>query len=283
MVIRGPPGSTLFPYTALFRSGPAPAGLAGPGDDGLEAPSADRDGAGPPADELRLPVMSALPRALVEVPIYLRDLSGTPLGVDRPAGQRLQGLSLSVVYSPAAAVESIAFAPAGLTEGLPALFETSVHSGHRISWIASFDEAASPLDFDLDRAEPGDPVAKLVLRVDASAIAGSVIDLTFDADLTAVSNQSGTLGETAANGLLSLGAGAIEVIDCSTAGDVSLPYQTIDFPLVCTAGGSITVGPGLRIIPPADVTLWAGSSVLFENELSVGARLKVGIDPSLRP
>ncbi|MFQ5526155.1 MAG: PA14 domain-containing protein [Thermoanaerobaculia bacterium] len=271
----------------FFGGGPPPAApvaatapVSASHDTG-EAPLVDLTSLAPTADEVRMPAMSALPQALIEIPIYVRDLSGTLLGMDQPAGQRIQGLSISVVYSPASAVDSIAFARAGLTEGLTPMFETTVQVGNRISWIASFDEVASPLGFDLDRAEPGDLVAKLVARVDAAAIAGSILDLTFDADTTIVSNQSGTMGETVANGLLLLGASAVQIIDCTTPGDVALPNQTIDFTLVCEAGGSITAGPFLRIVPPADVTLRAGESVLFEDGFTAASKLEVVNDPSL--
>jgi len=42
----------------------------------------------------------------VDVPIYIRDVSGTPLGMDQPAGSKIQSFSIKVTYSPASAVHS---------------------------------------------------------------------------------------------------------------------------------------------------------------------------------
>src|SRR3712207_7261027 len=59
-MIRRPPRSTLFPYTTLFRSGPAGPGHRGDGELGARGPPgagdagrAARDGAAPGAGRLR--------------------------------------------------------------------------------------------------------------------------------------------------------------------------------------------------------------------------------------
>src|SRR5438067_6155991 len=54
----------------------------------------------------------------VDVPVFIRDVSGTPLGQDRPAGSKIQGISIRVFYAPAAAVQSVTFTRAGIAAGL---------------------------------------------------------------------------------------------------------------------------------------------------------------------
>ena len=54
----------------------------------------------------------------VDVPVYIRDASGTPLGRDQPAGSKIQAFTIKVVYAPASAVQSVTFTRAGITAGL---------------------------------------------------------------------------------------------------------------------------------------------------------------------
>ena len=54
----------------------------------------------------------------VDVPVFIRDVSGTPLGMDQPPGSRIQSYSLKVNYSPASAVTSVTFTRAGITTSL---------------------------------------------------------------------------------------------------------------------------------------------------------------------
>src|SRR5690242_13908008 len=61
----------------------------------------------------------------VDVPVYIRDTSGTPLGIDQPAGSRIESYSIKVSYSPAASVQSITFTRAGITASLTPTFESS--------------------------------------------------------------------------------------------------------------------------------------------------------------
>ncbi|HEV7484733.1 MAG TPA: hypothetical protein VGQ65_03550, partial [Thermoanaerobaculia bacterium] len=51
----------------------------------------------------------------VDVPVFIRDSSGTPLGLDQPAGFHIQAYAIKVNYSPAAAVQSITFTRGGVT------------------------------------------------------------------------------------------------------------------------------------------------------------------------
>src|SRR5690242_11645326 len=61
----------------------------------------------------------------IDVPVYIRDTSGTPLGIDQPPGSRIQSYSIKVNYSPAASVQSVTFTRAGITSPLTPSFESS--------------------------------------------------------------------------------------------------------------------------------------------------------------
>src|SRR5882672_5870466 len=105
----------------------------------------------------------------VDVPVFIRDVSGTPLGVDRPAGSKIQSFSIKVNYSPAAAVSSVSFSRAGITAGLSPAFEASPAGSGTISLLASFAESTNPIPFTSNAGVPGDQVAHLVFNLSSSA------------------------------------------------------------------------------------------------------------------
>ncbi|MEA2163468.1 MAG: hypothetical protein QOK37_1595 [Thermoanaerobaculia bacterium] len=148
----------------------------------------------------------------VDVPVYIRDLSGTPLGLDQPPGSRIQAYSLTVNYSPASAVQSISFSRAGITTPLTPAFESSPSSAGSISLLDSFQESTNPIPFTLNAAAPGNQVAHLLVTLAPSATPGTVITLTLDPTLTQLSNDSGTTSESTTAATLTLVNGAITVV-----------------------------------------------------------------------
>jgi hypothetical protein len=147
----------------------------------------------------------------VDVPVYIRDIAGTPLGLDQPAGSRIQAYSIKVDYTPTSAVQSVTFTRAGITAGLTPTAEFTPSSPGSITLIDSFDETTDLIPFTLNAALPGDQVAHLVFTLSPTATPGTVIALTLDATLTQLSNQGGTTAETVALGTLGLVDGAITV------------------------------------------------------------------------
>src|SRR5437773_356470 len=61
----------------------------------------------------------------VDVPVFIRDTSGTPLGMDQPPGSKLQSYSIKVNYAPATSLHSITVSRAGTATSLTPLFESS--------------------------------------------------------------------------------------------------------------------------------------------------------------
>jgi hypothetical protein len=149
---------------------------------------------------------------MVDVPVYIRDVSGTPLGIDQPPGSRIQAYSIKVDYAPTPAVQAVTFTRAGITAGLTPSAEFTPASPGSISLIDTFDEATNLIPFTLNAAAPGNQVAHLVFTLSPTATPGTVIALTLDATLTQLSNQGGTIAETVALGNLALVNGSITVI-----------------------------------------------------------------------
>ena len=151
---------------------------------------------------------------VVDVPVYIRDASGSPLGLDQPPGSRIQSYAIKVTYSPAASVQSITFTRAGITTSLTPTFEVSPTSAGAISLLDTFQESTNLIPFTLDGALPGNQVAHLTVTLAPSAPVGSVITLTVDPVLTQLTDEAGdppTI-ESSGNGRLVLVSGAITVL-----------------------------------------------------------------------
>ncbi|HKO59180.1 MAG TPA: hypothetical protein VJ276_25160 [Thermoanaerobaculia bacterium] len=150
----------------------------------------------------------------VDVPVYIRDVSGTPLGIDQPPGSRIQSYSIKVDYAPAAAVQSITFTRAGITQSLTPTLELSPSGPGTVSLLDTFPEATQLIPFTLNAAPPGNQVAHLTVTLAPSATPGTTILLTLDATLTQLTDEggNGATKESVANGNLLLVPGAINVI-----------------------------------------------------------------------
>jgi hypothetical protein len=147
----------------------------------------------------------------VDVPVYIRDVSGTPLGRDQDPGSRIQAYTLKVNYSPAAAVQSVTFSRAGITAGLTPAFEVTPSTAGASSLLDDFSESTNLIPFTINAPSPGDLVAHLVFTLAASAVPGSSISLVLDSSQTQLTDQGGSLIENAANGNLNLVNGAINI------------------------------------------------------------------------
>lgn len=153
----------------------------------------------------------------VTVPVSIRDVSATPLGVDQPAGSRIQAYSIKVDYTPASAIASVTFQRAGITAGLTPSFESSPSTPGSISLINTFAEGTDPIPFTLDAGAPGNQVGELLVTLNPGLPAGTLITLSLDATLTQLSNQGGTTSETTSLTTLSLVDGSITVDAASVA------------------------------------------------------------------
>ena len=132
----------------------------------------------------------------ITVPIFIRDTSGTPLGIDQPSGSRIQSYSIKVNYAPSASITSVTLTRAGITSPLTPTFESTPSSPGTISLLDTFNESTNLIPFTLNAAVPGNQVAKLVFTFASNTPDGTTVSLTLDPTLTQLSNQAGTTNET---------------------------------------------------------------------------------------
>lgn len=146
----------------------------------------------------------------VQVPVFVRDVSGTLLGGDAGSGRTIQDLSVLVQVSPTMAVTSVSFLKAGVLVGPTPVFEQLLSPGSQRGAVIAFSESGDPISFTLDSPLPGDLVGHLEVEIAAGFTQG-VIDLDLVPAKTALGNQSGSLVERSADGRLNLVDGSITV------------------------------------------------------------------------
>jgi hypothetical protein len=164
-----------------------------------------------PTDVVTVGTVAGASGATVDVPVYIRDTSGTPLGIDQPSGSRIQSYGLTVNYSPAASVQSISFTRGGITVPLTPTFESSPSTPGTVTLIDTFQESTNLIPFVSNKLLPGDQVGILHVTVSPAAAIPSTITLTLDPTLTQLANQAGTITENTASGNLTLVNGAINI------------------------------------------------------------------------
>lgn len=185
----------------------------------------------------------------VEVPISIRDVAGTPLGVDQPAGSRIQSYTIRVQYTPASAVQSISFLKAGITAGLSPTFESQPATANSRSLIITFPEAGALLPFTSNGAAPGNLVARLAVTLSPAATPGTSVTLTLDPAVTLLSDEggSGAKKETVDNERLTLVNGAINIPELAVS--LTPSSKTIE------AGSDSTLTANLNIVALTDTTI----------------------------
>jgi len=190
----------------------------------------------------------------VDVPIYIRDVSGTPLGMDQPPGSKIQSFSIKVTYAPSSAVQSVTIARAGITSSLNPTFESKPATSNSISIIETFQESTNLIPFTLNASSPGNLVAHMTFTLSASATAGTSISLTLDPSVTQLADEGGTPGtnESQSKSNLNLVNGAINVPSLS----VTLTPSTKKVPL----NGTAVLGVLLNIPAPSNTTVNLNSS-----------------------
>lgn len=166
----------------------------------------------PPTDVITVGSANAAAGGTVNVPVYIRDTSGTVLGIDQPSGMRIQSYSITVNYSPASSVQSITFTRAGITAPLTPAFESTPSGPGTVTLIDTFQESTNLIPFTSNAALPGNQIGVLHVNIAGGAPIPSAITLTLDSTLTQLANQAGTTKETTTLGNLTLVNGAIAVI-----------------------------------------------------------------------
>ncbi len=232
----------------------------------------------------------------VDVPIYVRDASGTALGRDQAAGARIQSFSIKVSYSPASSIQSATASRAGIAAGLHPVFgDNSFAQPGSATWFVNFSESTDLVPFNVNAAPPGDQVAHIVFTLSSSAAPGSSIALTIDPDptKTVLTNQGGTISESTSNGGLTLVDGAINIPSLSITinpssrtlriGDSgSFTVQASSAVVANTTVALSSSSPGIASVPSSATILAGASSAQFPvSALAVGsATITAALPPS---
>ena len=222
---------------------------------------------------------SAIPGATAQVPLFIRDLAGTPLGGDAAVQNRIQAVALKISCSPPSAVSSMSIVRAGVTQSLTALYETTVTSPGAIGWLVSFAGATNPIPLTTDSADPGDRVATLSVTISESATPGTIVALSIATSTAALSNQTGTTVETTADGTLAVTNGSLNVIAPTATTLTSLPNPAapgdtvtltavVSSAIAGTISGSVTFNDGATTL--ATVPVSSGQAQFSTAALAAG-------------
>ena len=207
------------------------------------------------SDGLTVGSLTATSGSVAAVPVYVRDVSGTPLGMDQSADDRIQGFGFKVTYAPTSAVSSATFARAGVLQGLSPLYETVLTPPGAVGYVASFAQSTNPVPFDLNAASPGNLIGYLNVTIPQGVATGTTITLTVEPETATLSNQGGTVSETGNNGKFAITNGTITIAPRSD----SLFYLTTPCRIIDTRnpngpqGGPALVSGGTRNITVAGV------------------------------
>lgn len=175
------------------------------------------------SDSLTIGTLAAPLGSVAAVPVYVRDVADSPLGMDQAAVNRIQGIGFKVVYSPASAVSSVTFTPAGVLQGLTPLYQTVLTPAGSIGYVGSFAQSTNAIPLVLNAAAPGSLIGYLNVVIPLSVSAGTTIILAAEPATATLSNQAGTVIETGNNGKLAVINGAITV----TSNDGAIPTNVV--------------------------------------------------------
>jgi hypothetical protein len=140
-------------------------------------------------DTLRIGSVAAPRGSTVDVPVYLNDAPGTPLGEENAADQQIQGIA----FKASGSFDSIDFIRGGVLSGTP-LFERVIPSAGAVGYIALFGNPSLNFTQSAD-----DLIGYLRVTIPETATVGSTIALQIDPSTATVSNQTGTTGEWNSN------------------------------------------------------------------------------------
>jgi len=169
-------------------------------------------------DILTVGTASGAPGTSVNVPIYVRDASGTPLGTDvAGALKRIQGLGLRISFPPALGTAT-GIAKAGICAALTPIQQSVTTVSGSIGYVASYAQATNPIPLTLNAAAPGQQIATLTIAIGAAAPVGPYT-LTVDTAVakTGLANENGTLVEdTGTPASFTTVNGSVTVTSCPT-------------------------------------------------------------------
>lgn len=165
-----------------------------------------------PRDGVTVGTVAGTPGSRVEIPVFIRDAAYTPLSRDEHSDRKIQAFTFQVLWEPASAVTAASVTRAGLVADRTPLAEFSRTFENSLFYSATFGATGyDALPFTLDAPEPGDPVAHILLDLAPRLQPGTAVRLALSRTTTLLSNQGGTVSETAEGDTLDLVDGLVLV------------------------------------------------------------------------
>lgn len=193
-------------------------------------------------DNLTLGSAAAPAGGVAQIPVSIRDTTGTPLG--NGTGHPIRGFAFKVLFPPEH-VASISFARAGATSPLTPIYQNVMQGSGFTSVVVAFNQTIA---FTPDLT-PGNVVGTLTVTLTAQAPNASVVPLTLHPPSAVLSNQAASVQETVASGDLVLANGSV------TVSNLAAPSN-----LVATNAGTSQVGLTWSVSAGADhYEVWRGT------------------------
>lgn len=211
----------------------------------LAAPAAGQGA----ADVLTIGTASAYAGVRTAVPVYLRDVSGTPLGVDKSS--KIQNIVFTVNFSDPSKISGCS--EPQVPECAVTFRATSfLKAPHTLTLAGSSSievqiqvKADDPTDYTLDKAAPGDQIGDLMVTGDDDEGSGGTVAFTLDGTPGATF-LAGPLGsnvkENAGNGL-QLVSGSFTLCPLKKPADLAIKYTST----ACSSTQGGTCMPGAQI------------------------------------
>jgi len=174
-----------------------------------------------PADALTIGSVTVQPGDTVSVPLFVRDVAGTPLGGDRSAF--IQRIQFKVNFAPAGRISGCAnptfpdcaveFIPAGLLAGRTPVTADVVKNLGSIAVNYAYDRTTDRIPYNQLAADPGDLVGFLKFVTSSALQTEAIVALSFDStdDATAFADDTAAITETVAADTLRVVNGSIHL------------------------------------------------------------------------
>jgi hypothetical protein len=190
----------------------------------------------------------------VEVPIFIQDNTGTPIGRDQGARMRISGFAMQVVYGPNSCIDTPATASQriDLAGGILASQSADIDSRVKVantsqSWIYSSAETNGLIPFTAAPA-PGDRIGAMVFNLTGCPAGTINLAITTTGGAGATLSSDNSVSETVGNGALSVTNGAINI--ATTTPTTNTPTSTP----TSTPTNSLTNGPTNTPTPTPSIT-----------------------------
>jgi hypothetical protein len=198
----------------------------------------------------------------VEVPIYIQDNTGTPIGRDQGARMRISGFAMQVVYGPKTCIDTPTTASQriDLAGGILASQSADVDSRVKVantsqSWIYSSAETNGVIPFTAAPA-PGDRIGAMVFNLTGCPAGPINLVITTTGGAGATLSSDNSVSETVSNGGLSVTNGVINI--ATTTPTTNTPTSTPTSSLTNAPTNTPTPTPSITPTPtntPVGVTL----------------------------